>query len=226
MLNQTLKTVVRSHPEIVPMLKGWARFMAKHVLALKADDLSSINNRYNKAIVSALIDYFEGGGVAASRSEIKQAIIEAFGDAFDTGWVDSGGELPIDDEALSWVEGRINQEFDYVDGLFADAKQLRKNDNFDYFTWSTQRADGYTQTLASIYNAAALIMAGRKMLTWRLGETEKHCDTCLKLDGQRHRSSWFMDHNYVPRQPGAGMDCGGYNCDCRLEDDDGNEVTI
>jgi hypothetical protein len=109
---------------------------------------------------------------------------------------------------------------------FAEAKQLRKEKDFDYFTWATGKADGYVSTVLSIYNAAVLLAKKNQMLTWNLGETEKHCDTCLKLDGGSHRASWYIGHDYIPRKPGASMDCKGYNCDCSLTDKDGEEVTI
>lgn len=219
--------VIKSHPEILPHLKGWAYFWARHDLAIKADtDLSDIRGTYNDAIVSSLIDYFEGGGIAASRNEFKNAMIQAFGDVFDAGWVEGGGELPVDDEALNWIESRLNEEAGYIDSLFQEAKDLRKQDDFDYFSWVTQKADGYTRTLESVYNAAVLLIKDRQMLTWNLGQTEIHCDTCSKLNGQRHRASWYLSRNYIPRKPGSSTECGGYNCDCSLTDDEGNEITL
>ena len=61
-------------------------------------------------------------------------------------------------------------------------------------------------------------------LTWRLGKTEEHCDTCAKLDGQTHRLKWYTARDYMPKKPGAAMDCGGWNCDCGLFDKDGKRV--
>lgn len=189
-------------------------------------DLSSVNGTYHDAITSALIDYFEGGPVATSRNQIKNAMITAFGDAFDMGYTDGGGELPIPDDALGWIEARLNQEAGFIDMLFQDAKNLRKDAEFDYFVWASERADGYTNTLQAIYNAGALWAKGNLKLTWNLGNTEKHCATCAKLDGSTHRASWYISRNYIPRQPGAGMDCGGYHCDCYLTDPKGETVTL
>lgn len=63
-----------------------------------------------------------------------------------------------------------------------------------------------------------------KMGTWRYGPTE-HCETCLRLDGQRHRLSWFVSHGYIPREPGSEMlDCKGYNCKCEIVGDDGKRL--
>jgi len=217
----TIKTLVKRFPAVVPYLTRNTRIIA----AVKMD-LSRINKKYHDAITRALVAYFEGGAIGPSRNAFKDAMITAFGDAFDAGYVDGGGELPIDDDALAWVEGRLNEEAAFIDGVFQEAKDLRRDKNFDFFSWATSRADGYTATLAYIYNTAKLMANSKQMLTWNLGQTEKHCDTCLKLNGQRHKASWYISKNYIPRQPDAAMDCKGYNCDCSLTNDKGEEVTI
>ena len=191
-----------------------------------AGDFAGVNKTYHDAITAALTTFFEGGSIAAPRNAFKRAIVEGLGDAFDLGWADGGGELPIDEDALSWLNARIEQEFGLVEMLFQAAKELRKEDGFDYFPWVTARADGYTGTLQAVYNAAKMLAAKGKLLTWVLGNTEKHCATCLQLNGTRHRASWYIANNYIPRQPGAGMECGGYNCDCVLTDNAGHDVTI
>lgn len=190
-------------------------------------DISSVNRVYHDAITQALTRYFEGSSITGPRNQFKQAMIQAFGDAFDLGWTNAGQELPVDNEdALSWLEARLNQEAGYIDGLFVQAKELRKDKEADFFAWATARADAYTATLQSIYNAAVMFAKGNMMLTWQLGNTEKHCSTCAKLDGGSHRASWYIARDYIPRKPGAAMDCGGYNCDCSLVDPKGNSVTI
>lgn len=210
------------YPDVIPHLSNKARYVAR--LEFKA--MPAINREYHDAITSALTSYFEGGGIATPRREFRQACLQAFGDAFDLGYTDNGGELPIDSESDNWFQARLQQEIDQIDVLFDEAKQLRKQTDFDYFAWVTARADGYTSTLGEIYNAGAMWADKKQMLTWRLGETEKHCKTCLKLDGGSHRAAWYLSRDYIPRKPGAAMDCQGYNCDCRLEDTEGNEVTI
>ena len=218
---ETIKTVVSRFPAVAPHLTNRARLFAG--LPVKATP--DINREYNDAIIAAIVDYFEGGAVAASRNDFKRAMITAFGDSFDAGWQDGGGELPIDDDAMAWLEDRLNEEAGYIDGVFQEAKELRKDKEFDYFTWATQKAERYVNTLTSIYNAAKLLANDRQMLTWRYGDAD-HCATCEKLNGQRHRASWYIDRDYIPGKPGAAMDCGGYRCQCVLLDASGNEVTI
>jgi hypothetical protein len=207
-------------------VKGFRNFVATRATK-QADDISEINATYHDAITETLTSYFEdGGSVSAPRNEFKKEMSDAFVNAFESGWVDGGQELPLDDDALEWLGARQSQEFGFIDQLFQEAKELRKEEDFDYFSWITTRADGYVATVLSVYNAAVLLAKKNQMLTWNLGGTETHCETCKSLGGQRHRASWYLNRDYIPRKPGAAMLCGGYYCDCTLSDDDGNDITI
>lgn len=193
---------------------------------LVAGDLSGINKKYHDVITGRLVDYFEGGAIGAARNAFKQAMINAFGDAFDLGWTDGGQDLPVDEAALAWLEARLNQEVGYIDMLFQEAKELRKDSEFDYFTWITARADGYTNTLKEIYNAARMRATTDQMVTFAGDDGVQSCDTCQKLQGQRHKLSWFIARNYIPPF-GSGLDCAkGGHCKHGLMDEKGNWVTI
>ena len=217
---QIIHAIAKAVPAVLPLLSVQARE------AIKAADIGAINAFYHDAISEVLISYFDGGSLAASRNAFKRAATEAFGEAFEAGWVEGGGELPFDGEALTWFNERLAQEMVFIEGLFQEAKELKKDPEFDYFAWATSHADSYTRTLASIYNHAALIVGNNRVVEWRLGATEKHCRDCAKLDGQRHKISWFMDRNYIPHTPGSSTECQGYNCDCKLIDRNGDEITL
>ncbi len=194
--------------------------------ALKAaSDLTSISASYHDAITQALVSFFEGGSVQSSRNQFRRAAVEALGGAFDVGYADGGGSIPADPDALEWLNARVEQEFGHIGTMYQQAKQIKK-DGGDWFAWVTERADGYTRTAQSVYNAGRMWAMGNKVLTWHLGATEEHCDTCAELNGTNHRASWYIAHDYIPRKPGASMECGGYNCDCSLTDKKGETVTV
>lgn len=218
---------IRRAAQLVPTVTAYLNQDVRAALKA-ADDMAIINSVYHDAITRALVDYFAGGGsVTAPRNSFKRATVVAFTDAFFLGYMDGGGDVETsDDEINAWLDTRINQEFGYIDSVFQQAKQLRKEEGEDYFAWITARADAYTATLAGVYNSGMLFAKKNQMLVWRLGQTEKHCKTCASLNGKRHRASWYIAHDYIPRKPGAAMECGGYNCDCRLEDADGKEITL
>lgn len=213
--------------EIPPDLMITARLKG---ISLKAGTpeggVPEIKARYNKEIVQALTTYFEGGSTATPKNQFRGAMVEGFNSAFDTGWNDGGGVVPIEADALEWLRTQVNTEIGHIDGVFQQAKELRQEADFDFFPWVTARADSYAATLDSIYNAARMLAKKNQALTWHLGNTEKHCDKCKELNGQTHKALWYLNRDYIPRKPGAAMDCGGYHCDCRLKDKAGNEVTI
>lgn len=219
-----LLSFVRRSVSAVPSVTG---LLSPDVLsALKASSIEDINATYHDTITEALIAYFEGGKVTAPKNSFMRGTNQAFNDTFDLGYTDNGGELPLEGDVLDWINARIEEEFGHISVLFEQAKELRKDTDTDAFAWITERADTYTNTLKSIYNSAMLFAKKNQMLTWHLGATEQHCSTCGKLDGNSHRASWYISHDYIPRKPGASMDCGGWNCQCSLTDKEGNEVTL
>ena len=127
--------------------------------------------------------------------------------------------------------GLTEQDFD------ADMSQRADDLVFEQFA----HVDGFVQAIDDAYtdkgardgvlsraelwcnSVAAAGLAGlndakaAEIVTWKLGKTEEHCETCAWLDGQRHRRKWFTDKGYIPRQPGSQtLECGGWRCDCEL----------
>lgn len=49
---------------------------------------------------------------------------------------------------------------------------------------------------------------------WQFGATEKHCKDCARFNGQIHRASEWRAAGIRPQSP--DLECGGFNCDCRL----------
>lgn len=211
--------------EIPPDLLIRARLEGIKVGAV-AGDLSEVNSVYHDNITSALTSFFEGGSVTTPKNKMKQAARMAFLDAFELGWKDGGADLPLDEDALAWLDARLSQELGYIDMLFQEAKELRKEEGFDFFTWITARADGYTNTLKEIYNNARMRAMPNQMVTFDGDDGAESCPDCQKLKGKRHKISWFVSRNYVPPF-GTGLECHrGGHCQHGLKDDKGNWITI
>ena len=205
---------------------------AYNVGAIKAaGDLAAIGAAYRDIITESLIRYFEGGNVTSPRNAFKRGMVEAFGAAFDTGWRDGGGTGMPDVDALAWFNPRVEAEFGFIDMLFAQIKDLRKDGEFDYFSFVTQKADGYVRTLRDIYNMGKMFASKNKMLTFdgEDGKPDNICQstggTCVRLKGQRHRASWWISHGLVPYRGNPNYDCGAWECRHYLRDDDGNRYT-
>ena len=194
--------------------------------ALKdAGDYSSIRDRLWQAVYDAVETYLSGSGnVTIPKAQFTAALSQAYIDGADTGYVDGGGELPLDEDTAAWARGELDAQFGFVDSLFETLKALRREGDFDAATEAEARAEGYTNSLDALYNGAKLAGAGNKMLTFTGDDGAESCADCQRYKDQRHRASWWIAHNAVP--PSREFECRGYNCDHRLTDDEGNEFTI
>ena len=190
-------------------------------------DYSSIRDELWTVIFDAIEGYLSGSGyITGPKARVATAISKAYIDTMDVAYEDGGGSLPIDSDTASWARGELQAQLGYVDSLFETLKALRKEGDYDTTDEAESHADKYSSALDGFYNGVKLLGAGNVMLTWNIGSAEKHCKDCLKLDGQRHKASWWSSRGYTPRRPGSNTECGGYNCDCSLSDDNGEEFTI
>lgn len=179
------------------------------------------------AVYDAVYDFLNSNAqVGTYARPMATAVSKAYIETTDIAWEDGGADLPVEEDTQSWAKSELDAQLGYVDSLFQTLKALRKEGDFDPITEAFRAADRWASAMDGFYNAVKLAAAGNKMLTWNLGNTEQHCETCAKLDGQRHRASWYSSRGYYPRKPGSNTECGGYRCDCSLTDDNGNEMTI
>jgi hypothetical protein len=214
LLRDTIIAVIAKYRDVMPEdLREW------RLRAMKASEtLTAILGEYHDNITRALIGYFTDGG--NTKADFKRAMRGAFQDAFDLGFIDGGGGLEeIPELDLAWLDGRKAEEAGYIDAVYVDARALKRDKEFDYFTWATERADGYAQTVKLIYAEAKTRGAKNKMLTFAGDDGQESCTDCQRYKGQRHRASWWVSHNAIP--PNREFECGGYRCQHYLEDDNG-----
>lgn len=190
-------------------------------------DYYPVRQEFWGAVYDAVWGYLTSKShVATYREPMATALAKAYIETADIAYVDGGGSLPLDEDTLSYAKSEMNAQLGYVDSLFETLKQLRKEGDYDAISVAFEKANLWSSALDGFYNAIKMMGAGNKMLTWILGNTEKHCKDCANLDGQRHRAKWYISRGYTPRRPGSNTECGGYRCDCSLTDDDGQEFTI
>lgn len=203
---------------------------ARLVLELTNSDYWGVRQEYFAEVKTAVDGYMgiEGGRVTAFQSDMRQAMTEAFPQAFEAGYVDGGGELPLDDDADAWLTSKMNAEMGYIGMTFQNMRQLKMSGDLPATQGAgDDTADRYATTLDGVYNQGKLMGAGNKMLEFGGTDGEESCKTCQKLKGQKHRASWWVSHGLVPGQPGnENFECGGWHCDHYLQDADGNLFTI
>lgn len=216
-LLQAARQAIKAVPDVVQYLSE----------TTKAELLgySSIRSAYWAEIYDSVEQYLTGNKpVTSFRNRASIAASESFTDAVYEGYAQAGAELPLSDDTQAWLTQRIAEERGHIESMFDRLKA--EWEGIDPITEAFARADGYARTLDAMYSEAQLRGMKNQMVTWILGDTEEHCDTCATLAGKKHRISYLVANNYIPRKPDAGMDCKGYQCDCKIVDKNGREVTI
>lgn len=183
-----------------------------------------IRTTLTEALFDAFIGYASSAGsVTKWRNAAGRAVLEGISDMFYRGYEDAGAdETEADDER--WLTAKQAEQRDYLPGVFDWLKEQR---DAETITEDAVRArvEQWAQMLDAVYSEGILRGKKNQLLEWRYGDTD-HCETCQKLNGQKHTAKWYLARDYIPGKPGAGMDCGGYRCQCVLLDRDGNEVTL
>jgi hypothetical protein len=149
--------------------------------------------------------------------------------AFYAGWAESNPSVKeVTDEAIDWLTGRIEQEITFADGLFGDLRDLRKDTEKDEAfkdAWITDRAEGYTNTLDSVFDHAKILGAENLLLTFTGIDGEVSCGTCQGLKGKTATARWWVENDLIPGPGNLNYICNGYNCLHGLEDSEGNIFT-
>lgn len=216
-LNSLIRQAVRLVPAVVPHLSDTAK--------AEAMGYPPIRDAYWEEIYDSVNGYLTGNKpVTSFRNRAAVAMSEAFTEAVYEAWYQAGADLPLTAEVSAWLSERIGAERLNIESLFNRLKS--EWEGIDPAKEAIARADGYANTLDALYAEAKLRAMPNQKVTWILGQTEQHCPTCSRLAGKKHTIKYLLANNYIPRKPDAGMDCHGYNCDCRIVDKNGNEVTI
>lgn len=191
----------------------------------QADSYGAIRDKLWIEIYDSVYDYLNGDlTIASARNKMTLAISEAYINSADIAYQDGGGTLPLDDDTASFANGELQAQLGYADSLFTTLKGLKKEGDYDANGEASDRADGYTGSMDALYNSVKTMAAGNTMLTFDGDDGKESCNDCKRYKGQRHRASWWISHNAVP--PNRNFECGGYNCEHYLVDDDGKEFTI
>ena len=212
--------------------------IAGKVNALKfteGQSLSSIEDEYATTLYEIMDDYANHERpVTSYRNRYNRAANDAMNGAIAVGWKDGGADGNIPSELQDWVNGRIDQETDYISDMFRDLKELRAEGDMDALANFMQaRAQGYTSSLEGVYLQGKAFAMGERPGIWRFGATEVHCISengtmgCSDLEGQTHPINWYREHGYIPRQVGSQtITCGCFHCDCRVEDPETGEQLL
>jgi hypothetical protein len=172
---------------------------------------------YGLQVSSAIQGYLydPGAAITTYKTNMRRAMYTAFIDAFESGWIDGGADLPVDKEGSDWLAAKQEAEAGYISMLFEYLKELKKTgEQYSFPAVIRERTAGYQSTLDGVYTEGKLRgMSAGTMATLDGDDGEESCPTCQKLKGKSHRVSWWVSHGLIPGQPGNGnYECHGYNC--------------
>jgi hypothetical protein len=200
---------------------------AQKILELSIGDYAAVRQEYYGQIYFAVFGYLSDvGGLKTNKNAMKRAMVEAFGATETLAWQDGGGDLPVGEEAVAWVTARQQAEIGFIDLLFQQLSELKKEEGIDPEAEATARAEGYTRTLDGLYNEVKAMAFGNKMLTFVGRDGMESCPDCQKLKEQRHRASWWVRRGLIPYRGNINFACGGWRCEHFLVDDQGGVFTL
>src|SRR3990172_10048437 len=118
----SLRAAVQLVPEVLPHLS------IATLAALKASgDYTSIRAEMSGEIHDAIYDYLTGSGyITIYKALMAAAISKAYIEAADVGYTDAGAELPLDAETAAWARAELGSQLSFVDQLFENLRELRK----------------------------------------------------------------------------------------------------
>lgn len=205
---------------------------ARRVLELTLAEYSKVRADYWSQIYDVVYEYLKSdAAVTAYKGRMKRAMTEAFPKVGDIAWEDGGSELPLDASANEWLTSRMNAELGFIDNTFASLKLLRdelkdtpKELEEAAIHQAFTRADGYANTLDSVYSTIKAMAAKNMMLTFVGEDGQESCSDCRRYKNKRHKASWWVAHDAIP--PNRAFECHGYNCQHVLVNDKGDLFTI
>lgn len=192
---------------------------------LKAKPVNQIAGRggivtFRRNLRSAIRGLWTG---ALRRTQALKVFRQAIENAIEKAWAEGAAECGIQADELTVEELTARDEFIFTQNElavnFIDVIQAQSKANGGQLQPLLQRGEMWVNQYVSASQQAESMACANEKRVWRLGRTE-HCRTCLALNGQVRRLS-FWQNNVMPRSaPNDKLICRGFNCQCTLEKTD------
>jgi hypothetical protein len=154
-------------------------------------------------------------------AQFNDAMFSAVSRNFELAWRTGASQCGISPsertpEETERLNELIDQQMEYVPDL---AQFIAENsrENGVLLRRSLNRLPVWANRWNETKAIAQQMACSDQKLVWRIGKTEKHCRTCLKLNGRIMRASKWKELDIWPQDTRKGkLACNGYNCDCSL----------
>lgn len=172
--------------------------------ATRDDFEQAIGSTINSAVAGDLTRVRAGIIV---RTELDKFGRRAMLDGLSDGGVDAA-TLTGDDLATfnTWKVDQSAYVAGLMDAIFKEGVQYTGDGRAQL--WSRKSLD-------VIYQKGLLSADSNGLYEWRLGATEQHCATCLRMNGVIKRLKQWHEDGILPQS--SDLECGGFNCDCGLK---------
>jgi len=213
-----IQTIAKRYPQVIPYLKGKARFVAcADSLPEWADYFTKTVEFFQKTLERLIISVYNNQVGGEFIDILANLISGQLKQAVDKAWQDEGGEGATPSYLQELAMEATVKQFVHVDKLYRDIVDARVDETpiDPLLSRVALWANRWTET----YNAAvALIVAQRGgNLVWKLGHTEEHCATCNALNGiVAGAVEWQALDIHPQNAPNNKLECGGWRCGCTL----------
>jgi hypothetical protein len=191
------------------------------ILRVTSKSVDEIVAEYDNTLTANVRRGFRGQTDARELAAAHRDMIRGFAaQAYYEGLLQGGVEQEeADDDDRATIKDWIDSQLPHVRGFAESAMDAKDDKALQEQVYA--RLDQWLRALQSLGNLGFASAQKNAMGTWKYGDTE-HCNTCLRLNGRRHRLSWWIKYEFIPQQPGAkNLDCGGWMCQCQIVDDRG-----
>jgi hypothetical protein len=225
-LSERVWRAVRTFPDEPIMRYSWpsekkrilrnvrrSMFYIPKALAHQDRTVGQVVKEYKDALTNWVYETMNGRMDAVDLRRAHKALIRKNSQpAYFEGMREGGIGAPEDDATekdyaaiKEWVTAQAGYTGDFASAVVEargdDAKRAE----------ILRRVGLWADSVSCLGQAGLLSAKSDRPAVWHLGKTETHCNTCVGLDGKRHRVSWFLQRGYLPHTPGnAILECEGY----------------
>lgn len=190
--------------------------------------IAQVTTKYNDELTNAVFDVWNGHSSAIDLRRAHKAMLKDFAPQVYEEGLREGGFDDIDDEDQAVMDEMVGDwlggQFEHINSFAKDVEAIKGNK--DERPKIIDRVAQWVDSLRSLGHLGKAYALKNERGQWVLGETEQHCETCLKLSKMKaHRLSWFTERGYIPRQNGSEtLECGGWVCDCEIQNKKGDRL--
>lgn len=142
---------------------------------------------------------------------VNDALAAAFAEGADENGIKPADYSDVEQQAIN---DAADSEADHIADLAAFVEAHNRASG-GLLETAYQRVELWVNRYMDVVNRAKVLTGKDRKYRWDLGDTE-HCTTCSNLAGQIRRASFWEAHVMPQSPPNDKLECGGWQCGCRL----------